>query len=777
MNGGLAGGTFLNTYSSRCPNWVYPQLAANGYVKVDAYGKLVPWDGTNPPIANYFQTQKLLVQPVNSDAQSFAVKDNTGSSFFTVSTLPTSPLITSYVRHLFNGLASFAAGFTVFYGNAQFNTSIWAGVTSGTAAINTVDINATSSVTAAAFNTPSSATTSTLNNPTVFNSSVNYYSGFTTNGSITSVFNTAARFYSGILADTSYAEILKGYFGGTSTATSALNTTTLTVDSLATVNGTLNVVGTTGLSSLTTSAAATLYSLSVTNNATVSGTLGVTGNTTLGGNLIVTGSATLGSVTISTLSITNLSIPGTLIVSTQGNFGGASSTAQLNTGTFYASGLSNLAAVQATSLSTSGLATLSSLSVTNNSTLSGTLGVTGATTLSNASVNGTLGVTGNTSLSTLSSSGVATLNSLSVTNNATVTLNATVGGTLIVSGNTTHSTLSSSGLATLNSLSVTNNSTLSGTLGVAGNTTLSTLSSGLHTITTSGSGVARGLSIYSTTTSGTYPAVSLFANNSTTHGFNMYYGDTTTLCLNPVLSGDLTYIVSQDASNTIWLGSSGSPYNAYLKNLVVSILGTFNALTVTNTATLSGNTTVGGTLGVTGATTLSTLSTSGLAILNSLQVTNAATLGFNLTVGGTLGVTGATTLSTLGTTGAATLNSLQVSNGTVCAGTFNPGSTANGTWTACPALNYYMLSFTATGSYTAGNLVGSYFAYPTGKSQANLRRIDLYFYDGSNFLEANYASSSGFSFGVAANNGGIGVICGSTTASATRTFYIWIAST
>jgi hypothetical protein len=55
---------------------------------------------------------------------------------------------------------------------------------------------------------------------------------------------------------------------------------------------------------------------------------------------------------------------------------------------------------------------------------------------------------------------------------------------------------------------------------------------------------------------------------------------------------------------------------------------------------VTSNATVGGTLGVTGATTLSTLG-----------VTS------NATVGGTLGVTGATTLSTLDTSGSATLGS------------------------------------------------------------------------------------------------------------------------
>jgi hypothetical protein len=78
---------------------------------------------------------------------------------------------------------------------------------------------------------------------------------------------------------------------------------------------------------------------------------------------------------------------------------------------------------------------------------------------------------------------------------------------------------------------------------------------------------------------------------------------------------------------------------------------------------VTNNATVGGTLGVTGDTTLSTVTTTGLATLNSASVTN------NATVGGTLGVTGNTTLSTVTTTGQATLNSVSVTNNATIGGT------------------------------------------------------------------------------------------------------------
>ena len=63
---------------------------------------------------------------------------------------------------------------------------------------------------------------------------------------------------------------------------------------------------------------------------------------------------------------------------------------------------------------TTGAATLNSAGITNNATVGGTLGVTGATT--------TAGITntGNVGTGTLSTTGAATLNSAGVTNNLTV---------------------------------------------------------------------------------------------------------------------------------------------------------------------------------------------------------------------------------------------------------------------------------------------------------------------------------------------------------------------
>lgn len=97
----------------------------------------------------------------------------------------------------------------------------------------------------------------------------------------------------------------------------------------------------------------------------------------------------------------------------------------------------------------------------NGGTIAGSVTFTGAGTAltvnNNASIGGTLGVTGASTFST-----------------ATITSNATVGGTFGVTGNTTlSSALSVTGAATLSStLGVTGAATLSSTLGVTGNTTV-----------------------------------------------------------------------------------------------------------------------------------------------------------------------------------------------------------------------------------------------------------------------------------------------------------------
>ena len=121
-----------------------------------------------------------------------------------------------------------------------------------------------------------------------------------------------------------------------------------------------------------------------------------------------------------------------------------------------------------------------------NATIGGTLGVTGATTLSSTVATGALTVTGAATVSTtLGVTGATTLSSTVGTGALTVTGNETVSGTLGVTGATS---LSSATVST--TLGVTGAATLSSTLTVTG---VTTLTGGLNTpltVPNGGTGVA-----------------------------------------------------------------------------------------------------------------------------------------------------------------------------------------------------------------------------------------------------------------------------------------------
>ena len=114
-----------------------------------------------------------------------------------------------------------------------------------------------------------------------------------------------------------------------------------------------------------------------------------------------------------------------------------------------------------------------------------------------------------------------------------------------------------------------------------------------------------------------------------------------------VSSGNVS--LADDANGAV-LGISGTANEVDVSRTNGTVtVGLPDDVDITSTLDVGSDATVGGTLDVTGATTLSTLSTSGAATLNSTSVTN------NATVGGTLGVTGATTLSSTLAAGATTI--------------------------------------------------------------------------------------------------------------------------
>jgi hypothetical protein len=204
----------------------------------------------------------------------------------------------------------------------------------------------------------------------------------------------------------------------------------------------------------------TYNNVNIFGNATIGGALGISGAATFSGGMAgtLTGHATL-----------DLPLTG-------GNVSGDSTFSGSGTGLTVTNNTTiggTLGVTGATSLATGGGAT----------TVGGTLGVTGNTSLSNATTSGTLGVSGNTSLSNATTSGTlgvgtnetvgGTLGVTGATSLATGGGATTVGGTLGVTGATTHT-----GATQINNtLGVTGNTTLSnatigGTLGVTGNTSL-----------------------------------------------------------------------------------------------------------------------------------------------------------------------------------------------------------------------------------------------------------------------------------------------------------------
>ena len=375
----------------------------------------------------------------------------------------------------------------------------------------------------------------------------------------------------------------------------------------------------------------------LTENQTVAGNKTFSGNTAVGGTLGVTG-----NVVVNTDKFTVAAASGNTAVG----------------GTLAVTGASTL---------TGNTSVGGTLGVTGATSLSSTLAVTGASTLTgNTSVGGTLGVTGNVAVNTdkftvaAASGNTAVGGTLAVTGASTLTGNTSVGGTLGVTGATSlSSTLAVTGASTLTgntsvggtlgvtgASTLTGNTTVGGTLGVTGATTLSSVkittgAAANKVLTSDANGAATWESIPTTSLTSGVSGILPVANGGTGSSTQNFVDLTTA----QTVAGNKTFSGNTSVGGT--LGVTGA----------TSLSST---LAVTGASTLTGNTTVGGTLGVTGATSLSTLSTSGAATLNSATVTN------NASVGGTLGVTGATTLSsTLAVSGASTLTGNTTVGGTL----------------------------------------------------------------------------------------------------------------
>lgn len=155
--------------------------------------------------------------------------------------------------------------------------------------------------------------------------------------------------------------------------------------------------------------------------------------------------------------------------------------------------------------------------------------------------------------------------------------------------------------------------------------------------------------------------------------------------------------------NTLALQGSGGPMTV---GGTADIAGNFSVATSKFTVAAStGNTAVAGTLGVTGATTVAALTTSGDVIVGSSKVTVAAASG-NTAIAGTLAVTGATTAAAVTTSGDVTVGSSKVTIAAATGNTAIAGTLAvTGATTAA--------AVTASGTVTGATFVPSSASAPT----------------------------------------------------------------
>lgn len=416
------------------------------------------------------------------------------------------------------------------------------------------------------------------------------------------------------------------------------------------------------------------------------------GNTHIVGDLTVDGQFDLSATNLQAASLTstNDTTVGGALVLTSGTVTGSPKIS----GTLNVTGATTLAATSASTLSTSGLATLASLDVTGNTVANGnltvegtllpqggldltgadieansialaasatvgtTLGVTGATTLSN-----TLGVTGLVTASngltvsagnlavssgTVTASGAGRFGSVTADNGSTVT-----AGDLVVTAGNINQNGAATATASFKKTTTTNLHV--GSLVWDETKYIAEVGGAMH--------VSGDLDVDGTINAQINLSGRDIAPRSVTTSQNLNVG--TTLEVGGQATIDSAIIGAPSSVNNNNLQVNGNTVctgDFTVQGLIIGTLDqttsdvTFKSVTTTSGASIGTNATVGGTLGVTGTTTLAglnaentaitgTLSSSGLATLNSASVTTTLGVTGNTTLGGTLGVTGNTTLA------------------------------------------------------------------------------------------------------------------------------------
>ena len=249
-----------------------------------------------------------------------------------------------------------------------------------------------------------------------------------------------------------------------------------------------------------------------------------------------------------------------------------------------------------------------------------------------------------------------------------------------------------SGATTLkDTLAVTGNTTIGGTISVTGDSTLSNLNiTGNNTI----SGT---LDVTGKTT----------LNNELVSNGAVTLKDILSVTGNTTIGG--TIYVSGDSTLNGILTVVG---DSSLSTLTTSGLATLNELNVAKGANILGNAAISGGLVVKGNSSFSTISTSGKATLNSLEVIGALSIGSDLSISGALTVAGKTTLN-----GYTTINRLEVSND-ITANSLIINAKDFGSLDPAVVINGNLTAVQVGGTTIAGNKViaGESFELSTGEA-------------------------------------------------------------
>jgi hypothetical protein len=359
-------------------------------------------------------------------------------------------------------------------------------------------------------------------------------------------------------------------------------------------------------------------------------------------------------------------------------------------------------------LNVTGRSTLGVLNATS-ATFSGTLGVTGTSVLaglqaSNIVASGTLGVTGTSILAGLTT----VTNTTSATSTSTgafqVRGGVGIGGALYaqqtsyINGSQilTVATIGSFGVGTITAGTDTVVSTSTGAVLIWNTSTL-------QSITNRGNATTNQIVITNATTATSTNTGALQVIGGVGIGGNLYVGGISVLAglqsTNIVASGTLgvtgtSILAGVQATNIVasgTLGVTGTSTLGVLNAVSATVSGT---LGVTGTSVLNGlqatNIVASGTLGVTGTSTLGVLNASSITVSGTLGVTGTSVLNglqaTNIVASGTLGVTGTSTLGILNATSATFSGTLGVTGTSAFAGLVTVTNTTAATSTSTGAL-------------------------------------------------------------------------------------------